>query len=567
MKNKILTILGVIFLLSLAYVAGHYRVLPADQLRPAIEYVENLFGSEEIDVPRQTEDVEFLNTHLTRLLMKKVPLQFTERSGGGLSASGDLLFISSNKGEILVFETENYIRLEGDLSSPPLNFEGLVESGHATKNSFRSWWFRVNGVFSEQTGENSYTLYVSHNYYDSERDCISHNVSKTNVIKDGGSVAQLEEWTSLFAAEPCFDPAPAGFVSAVPYSGHISGGAIQDYDEDHLLITVGDYNHHGLGNMPKFAQDPETPYGKFVLLNKQTGDWSVYASGSRNPSGLFIDDNSTIWAVENGPEAGDELNVIREGANYGWPVVSYGIWYTEGYAFSDSIDAGRHTGFEEPAYSWIPAIAPSSILRLQTERFPLWRGDFLVGAMRGQGVRRLRLNRDSAVVYDEEIHLGHRIRDIDVLKNGIIVLLTDDHYLILLDDGGPSFEDPAPDVAVRMETLKRFDNMISGQAERADERTPAMVYDQHCASCHLLNRRSEIGPHLNELIGREIGGIEDYTYSGTLSEDSRKWTVPLLRSFLTEPEREFSGNRMNKIELTNSEVNKLIRFFESQKAE
>lgn len=568
MKKKILIILGVTFLLALAYVAGHYRLLPAHQIRTAIHYVESRFTAEEEDEPRPTEGVGFVSTHLTRLLVKKIPLQDYDGYGGGISATGSHIFIATNKGGVSVFNTENYSPLETNINPAPMNFDGLIDSGHTTRNSFREWWFRVNGFHSEMTGSNTYTLYMSHNYYDSSRDCISHHVSKTEVEVQDGVAVQQGDWMTLFSAEPCFDPEPEGYVSAVPYSGHISGGAIQSYDEGNLLVTVGDYNHHGLGGMPNYPQDPETAYGKYVMLNKETGDWAVFASGSRNPSGLYIEGNGVIWSVENGPEGGDELNIIREGVNYGWPVVSYGVWYTPDQVFSDTIDDGRHTGFEEPVYSWIPAIAPSSVLRLQSDRFPLWKGDLLVGAMRGQGVRRLRLDSDNRVTYDEQIDFGHRIRDIETLQNGLIAMLTDDRYLIILDNGGPPKKSPALSVADRMNDLEIFDNMGSGgSSERLESRTGAMVFEQRCAACHLLNATSEIGPHLNGLLGREVGGASDYTYSEALNRDQRVWGEDLLRTFLVDPQSEFSGNRMNKIELTDSEVNKLIRFFESKESD
>lgn len=563
MKKKILIFVGVIFLFAVAYVAGHYRVLPTHHIRTVIDYVEREFSAEEAEVPRPTEGVDFLSTHLTRLLVKKVPLQEYDGNGGGISATGDLIFITSNKGEVSVFDAANYGKLDDNIRSVPMNFDGLIDSGHTTRNSFREWWFRVNGFHSEKTGDNSYSLYLSHNYYDSNRDCISHHVSKMEGVQQNGSIVQQGEWVTLFSAEPCFDPEPEGYVSAVPYSGHISGGAIQSFDDNHLLVTVGDYNHHGLGDMPNYSQNPEIPYGKFILLDKQTGNWSVFASGTRNPSGLYIDDG-VVWSVENGPEGGDELNIIREGGNYGWPEVSYGIWYSADHILSDSIESGRHTGFDFPVYSWIPSIAPSSLIKVKSERFPLWEGDLLIGAMRGQGIHRLRFDSDNTVIYDEEIHFGHRIRDIDILQNGLIALLTDDRYLIVIDNGGGSLEEPAPWVADKMSELEIFNNMVPAGFEHSENRSPDMIFEQRCASCHLLNGTSEIGPHLNGLLGREVGGADDYNYSTVLNQDQRIWDENLLRTFLVDPQSEFSGNRMNEIELTDGEVDKLVRFFESR---
>jgi cytochrome c len=139
--------------------------------------------------------------------------------------------------------------------------------------------------------------------------------------------------------------------------------------------------------------------------------------------------------------------------------------------------------------------------------------------------------------------------------------------MIVLDDAGPSLHDPVSVVNDKMAALEKFNNMAVRDTEQAADRRPAMVFEQRCAACHLLNGTSEIGPYLNGLLGREVGSASDYTYSDVLYKDKRKWDTVLLRSFLTEPRSEFMGNRMNKIELTESEVNKLIRFFESQKTE
>jgi len=563
-KRSISILLGLISVMAFAYIAGHYRLLPVYHLRTALEFIEEKIEGEEKHFPRPTESVDFMNSHLTRLLVKKIPLQNYDGSGGGLSESGNIMFISSNKGGLSVIDMNSYNRLSVSIDKLPMNYDKLVEAGQTERNSFREWWFRVNGIFSEQINESDFILYLSHNYYDDEKDCISHNVSTINLTIQDDNVIQKDGWVTLFSAEPCFDPEPEGFVSAVPYSGHISGGAIQLYDEDHLIISVGDYNHHGLGQMPNYAQDPNNPYGKFLLLNKQTGEWSVYAMGTRNPSGLFNDNSGTVWSVENGPEGGDELNIITESQNYGWPEVSTGIWYTPGYTFSDTVLTGRHSGYQTPVFSWLPSIAPSSIIRLEGNRFSLWQGDLLVGAMRGQAIHRLRLNSDNDVIYDERIEFGHRVRDIIELQKGYVAILTDDSYLIILDDGGLSKEEPDQFVADRILELEKFDRLISKESQINVNVSPSMVFEQKCATCHLLSKKSVIGPHLSGLLGREVGSATDYTYSEVLSRDQRVWDEDLLRTFLVDPQSEFSGNRMNKIELSDSEVNKLIRFFKSR---
>lgn len=564
MKRKtVIYFLITILLVGSAYVAGHFRLLPTHYI-----YKLNNFAFNHTDrndqIVTEPDGVEFKSTLLTRLLVKKIPLPFNERSGGGVSVSNDVLFVVSNKGIFSVFDTNKARRLETEITLPPLNYAGLIESGHTSQIGFREYWFRVNGVHSERITEDRYILYISHNRYHEAGDCISHDVSKIELEIKEGKAEQIDTWKTLFSAEPCFDPNPAEYVASRPYSGHISGGAMQTYDDQHLLITVGDYNHHGLGGMPGFAQDPDVAYGKYLLVDKNSGEWNVFAMGTRNPSGLHIDNDGTIWAVENGPQGGDELNIIEQGDNYGWPLVSHGIWYSHSpeYKLQETSSTGRHSGFgfSGPIYSWLPSVAPSSVLRLENDLFQLWTGDLIVGTMRNKGLRRLRLSSNNQVIYDEEINFGHRIRDMVALDSGKIVLLTDDHYLIILSNGGPSTEDHSPVVNDRIAELQLFDNFTDNYTSSRNEKQAGDIFDQKCGTCHSLSPPSGIGPHLEALYGREVGAAEDFDYSISLRRDTRVWDRNLLHKFLSNPDTEFEENRMSRVELTESELDSLVKY-------
>src|SRR5688572_28567365 len=141
--------------------------------------------------------------------------------------------------------------------------------------------------------------------------------------------------------------------------------------------------------------------------------WSPekYTLGNRNMQAAALHPRTgVLWTHEHGPQGGDEVNIIRAGANYGWPVITYGANYGTG----TRIGEGTHkAGLEQPLHHWVPSIAPSGMAFYTGDRFPKWRGDLFVGALRDQMLVRLRLDGDK-VVKEERIlknALG-RIRDV-----------------------------------------------------------------------------------------------------------------------------------------------------------
>ncbi len=142
-----------------------------------------------------------------------------------------------------------------------------------------------------------------------------------------------------------------------------------------------------------------------------------------------------LWAHEHGPQGGDEVNVIRSGRNYGWPVITYGVEYVIG----TKIGEGTHKpGMEQPLHKWVPSIAPSGMAFYQGDRFPRWRGDLFVGALRGQVLVRLRFNGER-VVEEERLLEGKmgRIRDVRAGPDGYLYLLIDspDGAILRLEPG------------------------------------------------------------------------------------------------------------------------------------
>jgi aldose sugar dehydrogenase len=153
--------------------------------------------------------------------------------------------------------------------------------------------------------------------------------------------------------------------------------------------------------------------------------------GNRNMQGAALHPKTgELWTHEHGPQGGDEVNVMRAGRNYGWPVITHGV----NYGIGTKIGEGQaKPGMEQPLHLWIPSIAPSGMAFVNSNRFPHWQGDLLVGALRGQMLVRLALDGEK-VLREERMLEGRigRIRDVRSGPDGFIYLLTDDSEGALL---------------------------------------------------------------------------------------------------------------------------------------
>jgi glucose/arabinose dehydrogenase len=207
--------------------------------------------------------------------------------------------------------------------------------------------------------------------------------------------------------------------------------------EGYLYITQGDR-----GEMER-AQKPDDHAGSVIRLHDdgrvpadnpfrgKTG-WKPekYTLGNRNVQGAALHPRTgRVWTHEHGPQGGDEINVIRAGANYGWPVITYGV----NYGLGTRIGEGTHkAGMEQPLYTWVPSIAPSGMAFYTGDRFPRWQGDLFVGALRDQMLVRLKLEGEK--VASEERMLTNvlgRIRDVRDGLDGFLYLLTDERRGVL----------------------------------------------------------------------------------------------------------------------------------------
>jgi glucose/arabinose dehydrogenase len=230
---------------------------------------------------------------------------------------------------------------------------------------------------------------------------------------------------------------PKRSSSTVHYGSRIRFGI-----DGTLYLTTGER-----GDQSR-ARDPSDAAGKVIRLND---DGSVppdnpfvgrkgylpelYSIGHRNSQGLAVRPGSgQLWLTEHGPRGGDEVNLVKPGLDYGWPLTTYGVAYS-GARIAESPVA---PGIEPPLFYWTPSIAPSGLDFYQGDAFPAWRGRLLAGSLAGRRLVLLSLSGDTVAREDILIdgELG-RIRDVRAGPDGFVYLLTDD------DDGGLYRLEPA----------------------------------------------------------------------------------------------------------------------------
>ena len=212
---------------------------------------------------------------------------------------------------------------------------------------------------------------------------------------------------------------------------HHYGGRILFTKDGHILLTLGDrYTQRDraqttdshLGKIVRLMPDGSAPKDN-PFVGTAGAKAEVYTMGNRNMQGIAIyPANGDIWFHEHGPRGGDEVNILKAGANYGWPVVTYGHEYS-GLPITDL----RHKdGMEDAIVQWTPSIAPSGMAFYTGDQLPQWKGDLFVGALAGQHLRRLDIE-GGRIIKQERLltDLESRIRDVRNGPDGYLYILTD----------------------------------------------------------------------------------------------------------------------------------------------
>lgn len=203
-------------------------------------------------------------------------------------------------------------------------------------------------------------------------------------------------------------------------------GSRLEFDQDgYLYFSIGDR-----GNRDQNPQDIKRDGGKIYRLhddgsipndnpfvNTPDAKSAVYSYGHRNPQGMALNKKTgEIWTHEHGPQGGDEINIIKPGKNYGWPLITYGINYN-----GTSITDDTHLpGMEQPLHYWVPSIAPSGMAFVDSNRYPKWKGKLLIGSLKFKYLNLVSLENGKVVEEEKLLEDIGRVRTVKIGPDGYI---------------------------------------------------------------------------------------------------------------------------------------------------
>ena len=271
------------------------------------------------------------------------------------------------------------------------------------------------------------------------------NFAKNNIIywaysepQDKGVLLAIAKG-KLSASQTTVEDQKVIYRATPAYGGKLQYGSRIVFDKNgNLFVSTGERSGNDIRIQAQYLNSALgkilhlTPEGKAVangpFAGKADAKPEIYAFGLRNPDGLAINPlTGDLWEAEFGPKGGDEVNIIKPGKNYGWPIITYGTEYS-GKKVGDGIQ--QKEGMEQPVYYWNPSISPGCIAFYNGSAISEWKGNLFVGALSGSHIIRL-IIKDDKIVGEERLleGKGERFRDMAEGKDGALYAVTDNGNL------------------------------------------------------------------------------------------------------------------------------------------
>jgi glucose/arabinose dehydrogenase len=269
--------------------------------------------------------------------------------------------------------------------------------------------FAITDIAVLSESASSAKLLISYPRLGASRSCVELAVDELAYDRKKVRIKFVSNW---FVSKPCVP------ISAVQHAA----GRFAVIDKSSVYVTVGDLGYTEIDNRAKRGD-----LGSIFKISAKSAE--RVSQGHRNPQGIVLFNQKTLMAAEHGPRGGDEINVITQGGDYGWPFVSFGQPYGSGDYVKPG-KTGNHDGFIEPIEYWVPSIAPTELVQLPTKGWGSWGGALVLGTLREEVLVFIKLDKSFKVIEKVEVDMGDRIRDLEVLSRGALLATTDSGKLI-----------------------------------------------------------------------------------------------------------------------------------------
>ena len=299
-----------------------------------------------------------------------------------------------------------------DLSTKSDQLLGRVIPASERLNDAR---FAITDIAVLSKSSTSANLLISYPSYLKNGNCV---VVKLDAYKlTLGSKPSITKGKNWFTSKPCVP------ISAVQHAA----GRLAVIDEKTTYLTVGDLGFSKIG-----SKSARGDLGGVFKIGASKVE--KISTGHRNQQGIELIGND-LYISEHGPRGGDELNLIKKGADYGWPTVTYGQAYSSG-DYVRPTRSGTHDGFQLPLYNWVPSVAPTELVALPAAgKWGSWSSQLVMGTLKEQALIFIQLSSKDKVGQVASVDVSDRIRDLELLPDGRLVATTDSGNLLLISGG------------------------------------------------------------------------------------------------------------------------------------
>ena len=528
---------------GLGFVTAERDLYPSRYITQGQEKLGRLFRAAlpEGRVTRRT-----LSTMFVRLRLDETSVPVSRAGdGGGMTSLGDDVVLLTHEGT--VFEISGTEVRATAITVPDNGYDSYRAAAETSRYQgyrHRFGSFRYNDILYFSDGAQA-GLAVSYTEWLDAEACYGAAVALLPLSPADDSVRKIEarsdlRWEVIYRSRPCL-PLKREFNAI---EGHLAGGRMAYRAPGRLLIGIGDHHWDGVYAAKALAQERDNDYGKVIEIDLARRTARHVSIGNRNVQGIAVDRSGDIWAVEHGPRGGDELNLIEDGRNYGWPLATLGTRYNA-LPWPSAGQYGRHDDFTAPAFAFVPSVAPSNLI--QVENFdPSWDGDLLVASLKARSLYRLRIA-DRRVAFAEPIAVEQRIRYVHQHGDGTIYLYTDSNRLIAV-----SRDEVSPTQSFIDELVARLEL----EPERHRRLADAIAA---CRECHAFEAGDNSqAPSLGTVFGQPVAAGPYASYSDSLARHGGTWTEDELKKFLADTRAYAPGTAMPRTDLAGETIGDLI---------